>query len=100
MDIRFGDYVDYGGIKGRVERRPDGVVVVTPDAKNKSLNSFDVEPNAAPSSVPGKRDVFMATLERLLRAMFAPAAGISEVNANVPVVVGNVNVGVPAADEV
>ena len=33
MDIRFGDYVDYGGIKGRVERRPDGVVVVTPDGK-------------------------------------------------------------------
>ena len=30
LDIRFGDYVDYGGIKGRVERRPDGVVVVTP----------------------------------------------------------------------
>lgn len=33
LDIRFGDYVDYGGIKGRVERRPDGVVVVTPDGK-------------------------------------------------------------------
>lgn len=33
LDIRFGDYVDYGGIKGRVERRPDGVVVVTTDGK-------------------------------------------------------------------
>ena len=76
---------------------PFAQLITPPDAKNKSLNSFEVEPNAAPSSVPGKRDVFMATLARLLRAVLAPAAGISEVNAKVPVDVGRVSVGVPAA---
>ena len=67
-------------------------VITPPEPRNRSDQAMAVVPSASVLSVSETKVVLIATEARFERAVFAPAAGISEVKATVPETFGKVYV--------